>query len=128
MSLQHIEELVANFFRLVKGRMRLFTLEFNLAKISVIPAILLVICLLILTSSAWLTYTAFITYLIYIMTQSLLIGLLGAMLMNFILIGTGAYFFNKFLINMKFMRTRKHFKKLKQDTNHASNNAVKATD
>ncbi|NNM59414.1 MAG: hypothetical protein HKM04_06315 [Legionellales bacterium] len=128
MSLNDFDKLGMNFFHLIKKRIHLFKLEYKLAKMSIAPLILLAIGLLIVSNTTWLFFLIFITYLIYLHTQHFLICLLAILLLNITFIGILVFFLNKFFINMKFLRTRKHFQKHQPEFNHESDETVKATD
>lgn len=128
MSLQHLEELATHFIRLIKGRIRLFSLEFNLAKISVIPFLLLSVCIFILVITTWLILLTVIAYSIYSCSHNIFSSLLSILLLNVILTGVIAFSLNQVFKNMRFSRTRKHFKKNHQESNNVSKKTTESPD
>jgi len=126
-SLQHIEQLGINFFRLFKSHPRLFNLEWKLAKLSVAPLIFLLIGLFILTGTTWTTFLALMAYVIYFFTNNLFFGLGTAILFNLILIGIVACYLKQMINQMQFTQTREQLKKLTRDMHHVKNAQIETT-
>lgn len=126
-SLQHIEQLGTNFFRLMKSHLRLFKLELKLAKVSIIPLIFSLIILLILSSTTWLILLALLTYAIYFFTHNLFISFGVTILFNFIIVGIVACYLKQMVSQMQFTQTRKNLKKLTRDMHHVKNAQIEPT-
>jgi len=126
-SLEHMEQLGTNFFRLIKSHIRLFKLEWNLAKVSILPLIFLLISLFILCSTTWLTLLALITYSIDYFFGNLFIGLGIAILFNLIIIGIVACYLKQMVLQMQFIQTRQQLKKLTRNMHHVKNAQIETT-
>lgn len=129
MSIKNIEELGHNFLKIVKGRMRLFMLELNLAKYSFLPFLFLAIGCSIIVSVIWLLMLSLIGYVLFYYTQEIVISIIWLLLINFAVGGILFALLCRYFNQMKFLRTRRQFKTAKQavveGVEHAKNNAIK---
>ncbi|MFN7097341.1 MAG: hypothetical protein ACK4PR_07265 [Gammaproteobacteria bacterium] len=127
MTIKNIEELSRNFLRLLKGRTRLFMLELTLARYSFLPFLLLTIGCVILTSTSWIVFLGLISYLTYYLWQNMLICLLVILLINLVVGSIAFVFLCRYIQQLKFSRTRKHFKITQspsKESDDGKNNAI----
>jgi uncharacterized membrane protein YqjE len=129
MSIKDLEELSQNFFKIVKGRMRLFMLELNLAKYSLLPFLLLAIGCTIIVAVIWLLTLTLMGFLLFYFIHNLVICILGLLLFNLLVGGMVFILLCRYFKQLSFLRTRNKFKTTKpvaaEGVDHDKNQAIK---
>lgn len=109
------------WLRLTKGHVRLFVLEFKLAKSSIIPFIVSLFLLSILILSTWLSFLTFIGYEIYSYSHSILWSLISVLLINILCLMMIGTFVLIYLKQISFTRTRSNLQAYKKLELHNEN-------
>lgn len=102
------------WLRLTKSQIKLFVLEFKLAKASVVPFLIVLFFLSILIISTWFSLLTFIGYEIYIHSQSMFWALLSVLIINIASLIIIAIFVFIYLKQISFARTRSKLQSYKK--------------
>lgn len=105
-----LENLANAGISLIKEHAALFSLESALAKQSIAPFFLSVASTVLFAIGSWISLCVLITYGIYVLSQNLLLSLIGILTLHILLFGLSLWMTMRYQQRMKFQETRAHLK------------------
>ncbi len=99
------------WFRLVKNQLKLFGIEWKLAKLTIKPLIFCLLLFLIFLISTWVSIMCLIGYAIYLLNNNVIITLLSVAMINIVLIMLTYCFFAYLIKQGSFQRVRRNLRR-----------------
>ncbi len=122
-AINQLDKIFHAWSRLIKNQLKLFGMEWKLAKLTIKPLIFCLLLFLILLISTWVSIICLIGYAIYLLGNSVVITLLSIAILNIALIMLTYCFFTYLIKQASFQRVRRNWdRQLGRDPKNEANN------